>query len=137
LRRERFVGPQGRGGRFPAPGGLRAEARPWPTSRGSPLSGPLRRPTVVPGDPAPMRTIRWALVAALLACGGGRAHAHEVADPVCGMAVESDEARWKADFAGKTYCFCAKGCRESFIAAPRKYVSVLAATRLAGDARIG
>lgn len=44
-------------------------------------------------------------------------------DPVCGMEVPRDSAAAKADFEGKTYYFCAEGCRKAFEANPQKYLA--------------
>jgi P-type Cu+ transporter len=45
-------------------------------------------------------------------------------DPVCGMDVVPGQARGgSADHAGKTYWFCSQGCREKFVADPRRYVA--------------
>ena len=43
-------------------------------------------------------------------------------DPVCGMSVDPATAKHSAEFAGKTYYFCCAGCREKFLAEPRRYV---------------
>jgi Cu+-exporting ATPase len=43
-------------------------------------------------------------------------------DPVCGMKVDPHTATLKADHAGRTYYFCAPGCRSKFIADPAKYL---------------
>ena len=53
------------------------------------------------------------------------AHATEggsVKDPVCGMDVDPQTAKHKAEHGGKTYYFCAAGCRTKFIAEPLKYL---------------
>ena len=41
----------------------------------------------------------------------------EALDPVCGMTVEIETARWIAERDGQTYYFCAPGCRKAFLAA--------------------
>ena len=43
-------------------------------------------------------------------------------DPVCGMSVDPASARHTAEHEGKTYYFCAPGCRRAFEADPRKYL---------------
>ncbi len=43
-------------------------------------------------------------------------------DPVCGMTVDEKTARFTAEYEGKTYYFCAKGCRDEFLANPQAYV---------------
>jgi Cu+-exporting ATPase len=44
-------------------------------------------------------------------------------DPVCGMSVDPHTAKHRAEHAGRTYYFCAAGCRTKFIADPEKYLS--------------
>jgi Cu+-exporting ATPase len=46
----------------------------------------------------------------------------QVRDPVCRMAVDPTTAEAKADYDGKTYFFCCKGCREQFLANPKRFV---------------
>jgi P-type Cu+ transporter len=43
-------------------------------------------------------------------------------DPVCGMAVAADSPH-RANFEGKDYRFCSRGCRDKFQAEPRRYVA--------------
>ena len=45
-----------------------------------------------------------------------------VKDPVCGMTVDPATAKHKSDHAGRTYYFCSAGCREKFVADPKRYV---------------
>lgn len=51
--------------------------------------------------------------------GGGL----ERLDPVCLMDVDPATARWKSDYAGRTYFFCAPGCKKAFDREPTAYVS--------------
>jgi len=44
-------------------------------------------------------------------------------DPVCKMEVDEASAKWKAEYKGKTYYFCAPGCKTAFEADPEKYLS--------------
>lgn len=44
-------------------------------------------------------------------------------DPVCGMDVDPKTAQWKSDYQGKTYYFCAPGCKKEFDRNPQKYTS--------------
>jgi P-type Cu+ transporter len=44
-------------------------------------------------------------------------------DPVCKMLVRPDTAAAKFDHNGKTYYFCAVGCRDRFAADPERYLS--------------
>ena len=43
-------------------------------------------------------------------------------DPVCGMTVEIATAHFTSEYNGKTYYFCAAGCKRSFDKEPQKYI---------------
>ena len=43
-------------------------------------------------------------------------------DPICHMQVDEKTAKWKSEHKGKTYYFCAPGCKKKFDADPAKYV---------------
>lgn len=43
-------------------------------------------------------------------------------DPICGMDVDEEKAEYKTEYEGKTYYFCAPGCKEKFEEEPEKYV---------------
>ena len=43
-------------------------------------------------------------------------------DPVCGMEVDEKKTKWKSDYKGKTYYFCAPGCKTNFEKNPQKFV---------------
>ena len=43
-------------------------------------------------------------------------------DPVCGMNVDEKKAAAKSEYMGKTYYFCAVGCKKTFDGNPAKYV---------------
>jgi len=43
-------------------------------------------------------------------------------DPVCGMSVKKDGAKWTYDHKGTTYYFCAEGCKTEFAKEPEKYL---------------
>ena len=43
-------------------------------------------------------------------------------DPVCMMTVDEKTAKFKSEYKGKTYYFCAPGCKKSFEDNPAKYV---------------
>lgn len=43
-------------------------------------------------------------------------------DPVCGMDVDPKTAALKSIYKGKTYYFCAPGCKREFDKNPEKYV---------------
>ncbi len=47
-------------------------------------------------------------------------------DPVCGMSVDRASAPAQAKVNGRTYYFCANGCREEFLAAPEKFLNRMA-----------
>src|SRR5437867_5812147 len=64
----------------------------------------------------------------------GATAAVAVKDPVCGMDVVPGQAPGgSTDHAGKTYWFCSQGCREKFVADPKRYVAPLP-TKPAADA---
>ncbi|HET9907282.1 MAG TPA: XdhC family protein [Anaerolineales bacterium] len=48
--------------------------------------------------------------------------ATEAIDPVCGMTVEIATAHFISEYNGRTYYFCAAGCKRSFDKEPGKYV---------------
>jgi YHS domain-containing protein len=43
-------------------------------------------------------------------------------DPVCKMNVDESKAAATYEYKGKTYYFCAVGCKESFAKDPEKYL---------------
>lgn len=47
----------------------------------------------------------------------------EAIDPICGMTVEVATARWKSEYNGQTYYFCAAGCKRTFDQSPEKFVT--------------
>ena len=46
-----------------------------------------------------------------------------VIDPVCGMSVVPGETKLVSLYEGRSYWFCAEGCREAFEANPGKYLA--------------
>jgi YHS domain-containing protein len=44
-------------------------------------------------------------------------------DPVCGMMVDEKKAKFKSDYSGKTFYFCASSCKASFDKDPAKYAN--------------
>ncbi len=44
-------------------------------------------------------------------------------DPVCGMQVAEDEAAGTSEYQGKTYYFCALGCKRQFDEDPDAYTT--------------
>jgi YHS domain-containing protein len=43
-------------------------------------------------------------------------------DPVCKMEVDEKTAKFKTEYKGKTYYFCAPGCKKQFEKDPGKYL---------------
>jgi len=43
-------------------------------------------------------------------------------DPVCGMTVDPDNAKYKSEYEGKEYYFCNKHCKMQFDEDPSKYL---------------
>ncbi len=46
-------------------------------------------------------------------------------DPVCKMEVDPNTAEWKTEHNGRTYYFCAPGCKRSFEKDPQKYLDAM------------
>ncbi|HTT76944.1 MAG TPA: heavy metal translocating P-type ATPase [Candidatus Binataceae bacterium] len=53
--------------------------------------------------------------------GEGRPAVSAAKDPVCGMTVDPESARWRQDHAGHTHYFCSEGCMKKFAADPAQY----------------
>jgi YHS domain-containing protein len=45
-------------------------------------------------------------------------------DPICKMDVDEKTAKWTSKYKGKTYYFCAPGCKIEFDKNPEKYTSL-------------
>ncbi len=43
-------------------------------------------------------------------------------DPVCKMEVDEKTCKYKSEYKGKTYYFCAPGCQGDFDENPEKYL---------------
>ena len=43
-------------------------------------------------------------------------------DPICGMTVDEKTAKFKSDYKGQTYYFCADECKHQFEKEPGRYV---------------
>jgi len=43
-------------------------------------------------------------------------------DPVCKMTVDEKTAKFKTDYKGTAYYFCAPGCKRAFGKEPEKYL---------------
>jgi Cu+-exporting ATPase len=52
--------------------------------------------------------------------------AEEAKDPVCGMQVRTDKAAATSSYKGKTYYFCAEGCKKKFDQNPEAYTAAQA-----------
>lgn len=46
----------------------------------------------------------------------------KVKDLVCGMMIDPEKAAATSEYKGKTYYFCAKGCKVAFDKEPEKYI---------------
>ena len=44
-------------------------------------------------------------------------------DPVCGMMVDPKNCAGQSEYKGKTYYFCAPGCKSDFDKDPEKYLN--------------
>jgi YHS domain-containing protein len=44
-------------------------------------------------------------------------------DLVCNMDVDEKTAKWKSIYKGRTYYFCAPGCKTAFDEEPEMYIS--------------
>jgi YHS domain-containing protein len=45
-----------------------------------------------------------------------------VLDVVCKMEIDEKTAKWKSEYKGKTYYFCAPMCKQKFDRNPEKYI---------------
>ena len=45
-----------------------------------------------------------------------------VLDPVCKMRVDERSAKWRTEYKGKKYYFCAQICKQKFDKSPERYV---------------
>jgi len=43
-------------------------------------------------------------------------------DPICKMEVDPKTAKWKSNYGGKDFFFCAPGCKKAFDKDPQKYL---------------
>ncbi len=53
-------------------------------------------------------------------------------DPVCGMSVKKEGAKFTYDYKGTTYYFCGEGCKTEFAKNPEKYLTPGAPAAMAG-----
>lgn len=49
-------------------------------------------------------------------------------DPVCGMMVDEKKAKFKSEYNGKTFYFCAPSCKATFDKNPAKFAGNSAPT---------
>lgn len=42
-------------------------------------------------------------------------------DLICGMDVDEETAKYKSEYKGRTYYFCAPGCKKTFDSNPEDY----------------
>ena len=57
---------------------------------------------------------------------GGSTRTGETVDPICGMTVDPAQAKAAGltfEYEGKTYYFCAAGCKAQFAKDPKRYSS--------------
>ncbi len=45
-----------------------------------------------------------------------------VRDPVCGMEIDEKKAPLRSDYQGRTYYFCAPGCKAEFDRNPERFL---------------
>lgn len=50
----------------------------------------------------------------------------QVLDPVCTMMIDPEEAKFKSEYKGQTYYFCAPGCKYLFDKDPEGYANFTA-----------
>jgi YHS domain-containing protein len=43
-------------------------------------------------------------------------------DPVCKMKVKKKKSKFKSEYKGNTFYFCAQGCKDAFDREPEKYI---------------
>ena len=53
---------------------------------------------------------------------GTKASGRTARDPICGMQVDIEKAAGTSEYKGKTYYFCAPGCKKAFDEDPEKYL---------------
>ncbi len=68
---------------------------------------------------------------------GSTSGEHQHIDPVCGMTVEPESAAATSQYKGRTYYFCAKGCRQAFEKDPEKYLAAPGKAEMPQEAPAG
>jgi P-type Cu+ transporter len=56
-------------------------------------------------------------------------------DPVCGMAVDEEQAAGKSGYKGKMYYFCSQDCKTKFDSHPSEFAEAEKEARSAGNLR--
>lgn len=46
----------------------------------------------------------------------------QATDPVCGMTVDTETAKFTTQYQGETFYFCAPGCKKAFEKTPEEYL---------------
>jgi xanthine dehydrogenase accessory factor len=60
----------------------------------------------------------------------------EAKDPICGMTLDIEKAKYKSEFDGKPFYFCCAGCKQTFDKQPDKYVLAQISTcKIGGELR--
>jgi Cu+-exporting ATPase len=92
-----------------------------------------------PGATGPQHAQQSCCAPGERACGAGQhPPARTVIDPVCGMAVDPQTSRHRAQHAGHVRHFCSAGCREKFLAEPLRWLEAADGKRAAAaDAPAG
>jgi YHS domain-containing protein len=58
-----------------------------------------------------------------LSLGAAAQVADKAIDPVCGMSVATEGAKWTLDYKGMTYYFCCEKCKTAFVNEPEKFLA--------------
>lgn len=48
--------------------------------------------------------------------------AQQVKDPVCGMKIDAETAKYTSEYKGRTYFFCSPSCKRQFDQNPEAYL---------------
>jgi YHS domain-containing protein len=101
--------------------GTRIGGPPFENYR-SPYGRQARRASVVAAD---LGRVEQRLSYTLSSFDGtdGIGRARMAKDPVCGMDVDESNAPATSEHEGRTYHFCAQGCKREFDANPEKYAT--------------
>jgi len=47
----------------------------------------------------------------------------KIIDPVCGMKLDKNNAKFSGEYEGTKYSFCSENCKDQFKAGPKDYVA--------------